>query len=36
MRAAGVGNVTLAEPSPALAALAAMREGKDPVAEGLL
>jgi hypothetical protein len=36
MRAAGVGNVTLAEPAPALLALAAMREGKDPVAEGLL
>ena len=36
MRAAGVGNVTLVEPTPALAALAAMREGKDPVAEGLL
>jgi hypothetical protein len=36
MRAAGVGNVTLVEPSPALAVLAAMRDGKDPVAEGLL
>lgn len=36
MRAAGVGNVTLVEPTPALVALDAMREGKDPMAEGLL
>lgn len=36
MRAAGVGNVGLIEQGAALAALAVMCEGKDPVAEGLL
>lgn len=36
MRAAGVANVHRIEEAPALAALAVMREGKDPLAAGLL